>query len=142
MELRLIIMALVCLCIAQLAFADQDNYPFETKAQQQRFVNLTKELRCAECQNQTLFDSNAPLAIDMRAQVFNMILGGQTDNSIRDFLSYRYGEFILFDPPLRFGTWLLWGGPLLMFILALLAMLRYFKLNSLNFRHPINPNKI
>ena len=126
MELRLIIMALICLCIAQLAFAVEDNYPFTSIPEQQRFIKLIKELRCTECQNQTLFDSNASLAQDMRAQIYAMVKAGDTDSNIRDFLSYRYGDYILFNPPWRAGTLLLWLSPLLLLSLGLWLSLRVY----------------
>jgi cytochrome c-type biogenesis protein CcmH len=119
MELRLIIMALICLCIAQLAFAAEDTYPFDTKVKEQRFVRLIKELRCAECQNQTLFDSNSGLAQDMRAQIYSMINSGYADVNIRSYLSSRYGEYIFFKPPWQLGTYLLWLGPILMLVVGL-----------------------
>ncbi len=128
MELRLIIMALVCLCIAQVAFAAEETYPFTEPQEQQRFVNLTKEIRCAACQNQTLFDSNAALALDMRANIYHMLQTGLSDQQIRDHLSYRYGEYILFNPPLRSNTWILWLFPIFLMALALRSYVRLIQM--------------
>lgn len=125
MELRLIIMAVICLCIAQMAFATEGSYDFATREEEQRFINLTKHLRCAECQNQTLFDSNASLAIDMRTQIYTMLSAGATDDTICDYLSYRYGDYILFKPPFRLNTAALWLGPLLMLLVAISCIWRF-----------------
>jgi len=76
MELRLIVMALICLCIAQLAFASVDNYPFALEQQQHSFVQLTKQVRCTSCQTQTLYDSNSNIAQEIRAQIYSMINAG------------------------------------------------------------------
>lgn len=131
MEVRLIIMALICLFIAQVAFAAEDNYPFEVADKQQRFINLSKELRCTTCQNQSLFDSSAPIALDMRTQIHSMLNNGETDESIRAYLSERYGDFILFNPPLRMQTLALWLGPLLMLGFAFMLFFRNFWLNGI-----------
>lgn len=117
MELRLIIMALVCLCIAQLAFATDE---------EQRLVNLTKQLRCAECMNQSVYDSNASLALAMRSKVAGLIQDGETDAEIRAYFTQRYGDYILFAPPLRVSTWLLWGGPLIMLIIAMVTVFKSY----------------
>jgi len=130
MELRLIIMALICLFIAQIAFAVEDSYPFASADKQQRFVNLTKELRCTACQNQTLFDSTAGLAVDLRAQIYSMLKNGESDNKIRNYLSDRYGDFIRFNPPLRIQTLVLWLGPLVMLLVAALSFFRSFSPRS------------
>lgn len=124
MEFRLIIMALICLCIAQLAFAAEDSYPFASAQLQQRFVKLTKELRCAKCQNQSLYESNASLAVDMRNKIYNMLNSGLSDAAVREFMSHRYGDYVLFNPPMRPNTWMLWVGPLMMLGLGMLFIYR------------------
>jgi cytochrome c-type biogenesis protein CcmH len=76
-----------------------------------RLKNLETELRCLVCQNQTLADSNADLAGDLRREVREQALAGRNDAEIRDYLVARYGDFVLYDPPLKRTTWLLWFGP-------------------------------
>jgi cytochrome c-type biogenesis protein CcmH len=76
-----------------------------------RLKKLETELRCLVCQNQTLADSNADLASDLRREVRELALAGKNDTEIRDFLVARYGDFVLYDPPLKRTTWLLWFGP-------------------------------
>jgi cytochrome c-type biogenesis protein CcmH len=127
MELRLIVMALICLCIAQLAFAAEDNYPFRSPDEQRRFVDLIKEVRCSTCKNQTLYDSNASVALDMRKQIYQMLTAGASDASIKSYLTAKYGEYILFSPPWRLGTLLLWLSPLFMLTVAMLFVTRLFK---------------
>jgi cytochrome c-type biogenesis protein CcmH len=76
-----------------------------------RLKKLETELRCLVCQNQTLADSNADLASDLRREVREQALAGKNDSEIRDYLVARYGDFVLYDPPLKRTTWLLWFGP-------------------------------
>lgn len=80
-------------------------------AGQARLRALSEELRCLVCQNQTLADSNADLAIDLRNQVQELIASGRTDTQIKDYLVERYGEFVLYKPPMQRNTALLWVGP-------------------------------
>jgi len=76
-----------------------------------RLKRLETELRCLVCQNQTLADSNADLAGDLRKEVRELALAGKSDDEIRAYLVARYGDFVLYDPPLQANTWLLWLGP-------------------------------
>jgi cytochrome c-type biogenesis protein CcmH len=109
----------VCLLLIALAaapaFAGVDPLPFKDRAEEQRFQALTKQLRCLVCQNESLNDSNAPLAADLRRDVFEQMRAGRSDDEIKTWLTARYSDFVLYDPPLRGGTWLLWFGPLLVF---------------------------
>ncbi len=79
-----------------------------------RLKRLEADLRCLVCQNQTLADSNAPLAEDLRREVRALALSGKSDAEIRTFLVARYGDFVLYDPPVKESTWLLWFGPFLL----------------------------
>ncbi len=90
--------------------------PFANHAQELRFQHLTRELRCPMCQNETLADSNAPIARDLRNQIFRMMQQGRSDEDIKQYLVARYSRFVLYDPPLTPGTWLLWFGPLLILV--------------------------
>lgn len=85
---------------------------------------LSSELRCVVCQNQTLADSNAELALDLRRQIRAQLRGGASDAAIKDYLVQRYGDFVLYQPPLRPLTWLLWFGPLLLLAAAVAAIAR------------------
>ncbi len=85
--------------------------PAGDTALEARLKKLETELRCLVCQNQTLADSNADLAADLRREVRELALAGNTDDQIRAYLVARYGDFVLYDPPLKGTTWLLWLGP-------------------------------
>ena len=80
----------------------------------ERFKQLSEELRCLVCQNQTLADSNADLAVDLKRQIETLLAQGQSDAQIRDYMVARYGDFVLYRPPLQRTTWLLWFGPFAM----------------------------
>ena len=84
---------------------------------------MIAQLRCLVCQNQNLADSNAELARDLRAKTYEMINAGASDEDIADFMIARYGDFVLYKPPLRLRTTLLWGGP---FALLLIALIVFF----------------
>jgi cytochrome c-type biogenesis protein CcmH len=81
---------------------------------QARYEQLTHELRCLQCQNNTIADSEASIAADLRHQVRELILAGKSDAEIRAFLTQRYGDFVLYKPPLTTRTYLLWAAPLLL----------------------------
>ena len=99
----------------------QEPMVFETQQQEDRFNVLTQELRCLVCQNQNLADSDAQLAHDLRAEVHEMLIAGKTDDEIKQFMVERYGDFVLYRPPVQQNTYLLWLAPLgLLFIGALI----------------------
>lgn len=95
-----------------------------TAAQEDRYQTLITELRCLVCQNQNIADSHAPLAKDLREQVLVMIREGKSDAEIKAWLVDRYGDFVLYRPPLKPSTWLLWGSPFLLLLLGLLIAWR------------------
>lgn len=92
-----------------------------------RLQSLSGELRCLVCQNQSLVDSDAELAVDLRREIRSMIEAGKSDEEIRDFLAARYGDFILYEPPFKPLTLLLWLGPLLFLLLAFWLLFRSFQ---------------
>lgn len=96
-------------------------YDFESELQEKRFQALAEELRCTVCQNQSLADSDAPLARDLRQELFRMLQDGRSDLEIRQFMVDRYGEFVLYRPPVAGHTLLLWGGPLALLLIGLIA---------------------
>lgn len=101
-----------------------DPLPFKDRAEEVRFQNLTRQLRCLVCQNQDLADSEADLARDLRRQVFQMMQEGKTDDQIKQYLVSRYNDFVLYDPPLQTGTWLLWFGPFAFVALGAFVVMR------------------
>jgi len=112
----------ICLAIAILAFSAGafaiDPLPFKDRAEEVRFQNLARQLRCLVCQNQDLADSDADLAKDLRKQVFDMMRSGKTDDEIKQYLVARYNDFVLYDPPLKPGTWLLWFTPFALLLIG------------------------
>ena len=99
-------------------------YPLDTPKQTVQFQALLRELRCLVCQNQDLADSNAPLAKDLRDEVYNLVKAGQSDDEIVRYLTERYGDFILFRPPVKAITWLLWGAPLFFLSIGMMLLWR------------------
>jgi len=85
---------------------------------QARFERITEELRCLVCQNESIADSNADLAVDLRQQVREMLIAGKSNDAIFDFMTNRYGEFVRFSPPLETKTLFIWGAPFAMLLLG------------------------
>ncbi|MFM5441056.1 cytochrome c-type biogenesis protein [Aeromonas enteropelogenes] len=101
------------------AMAAIDVYTFDNDNQEQVFRELTKELRCPKCQNQDIADSNAGLAKDLRDKTYQMVREGKDKEEIVDYMVARYGNFILYNPPLMVSTLILWLGPLLVIVIGL-----------------------
>lgn len=100
------------LALASLvAHAGLEPLEFEDPAQKARYQALLRELRCTVCQNESLAESKAELARDMRLRIHQMIQEGASDAEIKDFLVSRYGDFVLYRPPFQRNTWILWVGP-------------------------------
>ncbi|MBA3661458.1 MAG: cytochrome c-type biogenesis protein CcmH [Gammaproteobacteria bacterium] len=98
--------------------AAEDLYTFQNQQAAQRFHLMTKQIRCVVCQNQSLDESNAPLAKDLREKIYQMILNNETNQTIETFLVSRYGEFILLQPPVNPTTLLLWSFPFIAFLIV------------------------
>ena len=119
------LLALVLLAMtAAWAPAKEATPAAQDPALEQRVMALSNELRCLVCQNQTIADSNAPLAEDLRNQVREKMRLGASDSEILDFMVARYGDFVLYRPPFKAATFLLWFGPLLLLAAGLLVLLR------------------
>ena len=114
----------VLLGIFSVAASANTLYPLDTPKQDAQFSHLLKELRCLVCQNQDLADSNAQLAQDLRNEVYEMVKSGKSDQDIIQYLTARYGDFILFNPPVKAVTALLWFGPVLFLLLGLFIFWR------------------
>jgi cytochrome c-type biogenesis protein CcmH len=112
----------IILLIPSLAAAEEARPLADNPQVEARLKHLAVELRCLVCQNQTLADSNAPLAEDLRREVREMITKGMSDREIIDFLVQRYGDFVLYRPPWKATTTLLWLGPFLLLIAGATAL--------------------
>ncbi len=99
-----------------------------------RVMDLSAELRCLVCQNQTLADSNADLAVDLRRQIRDQLGSGKSERDVLDFMVQRYGDFVLYRPPLKASTVLLWAGPFLLLLLGVVLLVR--KVRSTNRQDP------
>ena len=115
---------LFCLLLLAGAPASASDAPaeFSNPALAARYDVLLGELRCLVCQNQTLKDSHAELAQDLRDEVKRLLEKGDSDAAIRDYLVARYGDFVLYSPPLKESTWLLWLGPFVLLALAVMVI--------------------
>ena len=121
-----ILLLFIWLPFAALAQVNGDVAPpvFRDGFEEARFRDLTHELRCVMCQNQSLADSNAEIARDLRNEVLLLMRQGKTDAEIRDFMVARYGEFVLYKPRMQGTTLLLWLGPLVLVLLGGVVVLR------------------
>ena len=106
------------------ALAIDTERAFEDPVLQQRYESINRELRCLVCQNQTIADSNATLAADLRREVREMIAAGKTDDEIREFMIERYGDFVLYRPRMTATNFLLWAAPVLLLLGGAFAVVR------------------
>ena len=104
-----------------------DAYPFEDPEQERIYKKLIEELRCLVCQNQNLADSNAELAQDMRRKTYDLAKAGKGEREIVDYMVLRYGDFVLYKPPLQTNTILLWAGPFIIFMVGIIVLLRFIR---------------
>ena len=114
--------AVLTLGLAGVAHAAIDTYEFANDAERERFRDLTKELRCPKCQNQDIADSNAPIATDLRREIYRMLGEGKDNQQILDFMVARYGDFVLYKPALTRKTAVLWFGPLALLVGGLVVI--------------------
>ncbi len=112
------VLAAAVLFVSLAAYALDPNGQLEDPRLQARFESIAKELRCLVCQNESIADSNADLAIDLRRQVREMLTAGKSDDEIFKFMTDRYGEFVRFAPPLEAKTLLIWGAPFIMLVVG------------------------
>ena len=123
---RLALLLLLSICFACGSVA-KDAQPNEDPQIEQRMKNLTEQLRCLVCQNETLADSRADLAEDLRKQIREQMKAGKSDKEIIAFLTDRYGDFVLYKPPVTTTTYLLWFGPFVLLIGGTGVLYRYLK---------------
>jgi cytochrome c-type biogenesis protein CcmH len=131
--LRSLLLATLLLCAGAALAQAIEPLPFKDHAEEVRYQHLTAQLRCPMCQNETLADSNAPIARDLRNQIFQLMQHGQTDAQIKQYLVDRYSEFVLYDPPVARNTWLLWFGPLLILLVGAAAVVATIRKRSRSF---------
>ncbi|MEI2263654.1 cytochrome c-type biogenesis protein [Erwinia sp. CGal63] len=106
------------------ALADNiDTYKFSSVAQEQQYRHLTESLRCPKCQNNSIADSNAMIAADMRLKVYELLQSGQTPQQIKAWMVARYGNFVTYEPPVMASTLILWAGPVLFVVAGALVII-------------------
>jgi cytochrome c-type biogenesis protein CcmH len=124
--MKVVIAILLVMLSAQCA-AREASSAADDPVLEKRVVKLTSELRCLVCQNQSLADSHADLAIDLKNQVRSQMQAGKSDAEIRDYMVARYGDFVLYDPPFKASTLLLWAGPFALLLTGLLGLAAYLR---------------
>lgn len=124
----LITLCFVVSLLSSSAFAVQiEFHQFENKTQEQLYLKLIAELRCVKCQNQNLAESNAELARDMRDKTYEMVKQGKTRADVVSYMTARYGDFVLYDPPFKSKTLLLWVGPPIFLFLSLFLLIKLIR---------------
>ncbi len=118
---------LIFLLITVPVFAAIETHTFDDPADEARYKLLTNELRCLVCQNQNIADSNAELAQDLRQQTYEMIQKGLSNEEIVTYMVNRYGDFVLYRPPVKQSTILLWVGPFIILFIAVIVLIRIIR---------------
>lgn len=123
MMMKRIIFAVLLASGASLAFAKEATPVMGDAAMQERVMKLSEELRCLVCQGQSLAESHSDFALDMRRKIQSLMEQGMSDKEVKEFLVARYGDFILYRPPLKSTTALIWFGPLILFVVGAAVLL-------------------
>ncbi|MDE2092020.1 MAG: cytochrome c-type biogenesis protein CcmH [Gammaproteobacteria bacterium] len=126
--MRYIALLMLLITVPALAVDSEPALPNATL--QQRYETLTHQFRCLVCQNETIAESNAGLAADLRTQVREQLIAGKSDEQIKQYMVARYGDFVLFKPPWQPNTWLLWAGPLLLLGIGALVVITVVRRKS------------
>jgi cytochrome c-type biogenesis protein CcmH len=117
-----LVLALAFALLSAGSVCAQHPIVFQSPAEEQAFKALTAELRCVMCQNQSIADSNAPIAQDLRQEVLRLMREGRSEPEIKQYLVERYSDFVLYQPPMKKSTWLLWAGPFLLLLIGAVAV--------------------
>ena len=125
----------------QVQAAAIEIYQFEQPEQEKLYNQMIDELRCLVCQNQNLSASNAALAGDLRKQTYQMVIDGQSHAQIVDYMTQRYGDFVLYRPPMKPSTALLWFGPIILLILGIIVLISTVKNRNKLVDEPLNDDQ-
>ena len=134
--LKFVLLILAPLLFASSVMAKVETHDFANEQIEKDYNQLVAELRCLVCQNQNLADSNAELEQDMRAKVYKMLNEGNSKGDIVNYMVARYGDFVMYRPPVKSSTFLLWFGPLIFFLVAGLVVASYIRNQKRN-REPV-----
>ena len=125
--MRLIVLFVLAVIIIPVQASTIEAYPFDTPEQEEQYKILIEELRCLVCQNQNLADSNAELAQDMRRKTYELVSAGKSKQEVAEYMVQRYGDFVLYKPPMQTNTLLLWIGPFIIFLTGLVVLVRFVR---------------
>ncbi len=109
-----------------------ETFQFDSPEKEKIFHKLSEELRCLVCQNQSVAESNADLAKDLRMEIYSMLSEGKSEDEIVSFMVDRYGDYVLYRPPFKPMTWLLWFGPIIIFFVGMIFVVRYIKAQNMS----------
>lgn len=135
--MRAILLLVLMYSLPSFAVVEGYKYQFDTVDETQRFVYLAETLRCPKCQNQSLADSDSPVASDMRQKVYELMLEDKDNKEITQYMVDRYGDFVTYEPPFRPETLLLWFGPVLIFSFGVLLIISLRKNQSVDAAEPL-----
>jgi len=125
--MKISILSFLLLFFANISHAAIEAYEFESAEKEDTYKILIQELRCLVCQNNNLADSNADLAKDLRLETYELVQKGQTYDQVVAYMVARYGDFVMYKPPVKASTFLLWFGPFILLLLVLLFLFKHFK---------------
>lgn len=125
--MRMLIFIVIAVVLTPAYAGPVNTYDFTSEEQEALFNKLSNELRCLVCQNQAISDSNADLAKDLRDEIYGMLQQGKSEDEIIEFMVARYGDFVLYRPPMKPVTWLLWFGPAIALLVGFFFVLRIVK---------------
>ncbi len=126
---KLILFLLFIICSLQVSVEegqvnfDKDAYPFTSETKESLFYSLLNELRCPKCQSSNLSGSNSPISNDLKREVYELVVEGKSSRQIKDHLVDRYGNFIIYNPPIEPATYALWFGPFILILLSALVII-------------------
>lgn len=122
--MRVILFIVMAFAFAPVSAGPVVTYDFASEEQEALFNKLSNELRCLVCQNQSIADSNAELALDLREEIYGMLQQGKSEQEIVDFMVARYGDFVLYRPPMKPMTYVLWFGPAIALLAGFFVVIR------------------
>jgi cytochrome c-type biogenesis protein CcmH len=131
----------LCIAVSGVALAAEAAPAAADPVLEKRVMAVSEELRCLVCQNQTIADSSAPLAIDLRNQVREKMQAGMSDHDIVEYMVARYGDFVRYRPPLKATTWFLWFGPLLLLVAGVFFLVRRLRARPREAQRELNDSE-
>lgn len=125
--MKKLFLAAICILSLSVAIANEAAPLADDPVTEQRLISISEEMRCLVCQNESLAGSRSDLANDLRREIRTLIKEGKSDDQIRSFMVERYGDFVLYRPPVKPVTWLLWIGPFVILLMGIAGLLTYLR---------------